>query len=142
MTGDSALTNRGVLTANWIQDLISDGFEVGGYSGVNSSGDNYAYVAFEVTDSGTSAATFAAGEDVKLIGLAKQTPKRLRFLVSNEGDQTQSNIQFELQVAEKTTDCASATYSKVSTHTHWEMVGSSAFFSYGRAGSSCVMHIS
>jgi hypothetical protein len=52
MAGDSAVSNRGALATNHIQDLISDGFQVGDANNVNETGKNYAYVAFNITDGG------------------------------------------------------------------------------------------
>ena len=76
-------------------------------------------------------ATFAAGEDVKLTGLAKQTPMRLRIMVSNEGSGDSGGERYQLYVAE-TTDptgaaCPTESYLAVEdgAETHWEMVDSS-----------------
>ena len=67
-----------------------------------SSLDHWAAAGVAVNPSpASSPATFAAGEDVKLIELAKQTTRRLRLLVSNEGDQPAANVELALQVAEK-----------------------------------------
>jgi hypothetical protein len=74
-----------------------------------------------------SAATFPEYEDVKLIGLAKSTPKRLRVLVHNTGGTDIAALQ--LEVAEKSTDCASSTYSAVPTGSagHWQIINSTYF---------------
>jgi hypothetical protein len=60
-----------------------------------------------------------------LTGLAKSTPKRIRFEVSNEGGQTSTGVTYQLQVAQTST-CSSGTYSEVPTGTsgHWQIVGS------------------
>ena len=74
---------------------------------------------------GGSGATFAADQDTKLTGLAKSTPKRVRFEVSNEGGQSSGGVTYQLQVAQTST-CSSGTYSAVPTDAsgHWQIVGS------------------
>ena len=73
-----------------------------------------------------TAATFALAEDNKL-GIAKSTPKRLRFLVSNLGTGS-SAATYRLDAAE-TASCGSGTYSAVPTDSsgHWQVVGTTYF---------------
>jgi hypothetical protein len=78
-------------------------------------------IAIQPATIGT-AATFAEAEDVKLIELAKQTTTRLRLLVSNEGNLGATNVELELQVAEKGSGCDSASYTAVDSDSHWTMV--------------------
>ena len=75
--------------------------------------------------SGASGATFAAVEDTKLTGLAKNTIKRVRLEVSNEGGLTSGPVAYELQVAETAT-CSAGTYTTVPTDTsgHWQVTDS------------------
>ena len=49
-----------------------------------SSADSWAIIGLAIRPGTVTAATFALAEDSKL-GIAKSTPKRLRFLVSNLG---------------------------------------------------------
>ena len=55
-------------------------------------------------------ATWAANQDTKLTGLAKDTLKRFRFEVSNEGTVGSGAVTYQLQVAETAT-CGSGSYS-------------------------------
>ena len=97
------------------------------WSGVN---DKWTLIAVPLKQATLSAATFAELEDVKLIGLAKETPQRLRFLVSNEDTGSSGAVSYQLHVAETTdptgADCATETYLAVqdASETHWEIVGS------------------
>lgn len=78
-------------------------------------------------DSNESAATFAAVEDGILSGLAKNTVKRLRFEISNEGWTRGSGQTFRLEVAPLSGTCAASSYAAVpatATTEHWEMVDS------------------
>jgi len=70
-----------------------------------------------------SSATWVADEDTKLTDLAKETTKRLRFLVDNSGSATSGAVSYELQVAETAT-CASGSYTAVDSSTHWNIVDS------------------
>ncbi len=71
-------------------------------------------------------ATFAAAEDTKLTGLAKNTIKRVRFEVSNEGNASSGAVTYQLQVAETAT-CSAGSYNNVPTDTsgHWQVTDSS-----------------
>ena len=86
----------------------------------------WAAVAASIKPNTNAAATFALAEDSKL-GIAKTTPKRLRFLVSNTGTGS-SAAAYKLQVAETAT-CGSGTYTDVPTAStgHWQIIGSSYF---------------
>ena len=75
-----------------------------------------------------NAATFPRAEDSPL-GVAKETPWRLRFLVSNEGGASSGSLQYQLQVAETAT-CSSGTYYAVGASgdgADWAMAASSYF---------------
>jgi len=73
-------------------------------------------------------ATWAADEDTQLNGLAKNTIKRLRIEISNEGGQTASGTQYRLEVSEPNpSSCATASYERVSTDADWEMADSTYF---------------
>jgi hypothetical protein len=89
------------------------------WSGVN---DKWTLIAVPLKPATLSAATFTEGEDVKLIELAKQTTTRLRLLVSNPGNLGATNVELELQVAEKGSGCDTASYTAVDSDTHWTMV--------------------
>jgi hypothetical protein len=80
-------------------------------------GSEDAYVA--------SGATWAGNEDTKLVGLAKDTIKRIRFEISNEGAVTSGPVTYKLQVAE-TSACGSGGYADVTTGTggDWQIVDS------------------
>ena len=82
----------------------------------------------EYTTGGSSVATWAANEDIKLTDLAKGTPKRVRLEVSNEGGVSSGGVTYQLQVAQTDT-CSSGTYSTVPTDAsgHWQIVDSSYF---------------
>ncbi len=89
-------------------------------------------------DFGTSGATFAANQDIKLNDLAKLTTKRLRFEVSNEGTNTSSSIPYRLEVSNTNpTSCASATYTRVDSSSHWNMI-STTYFADGDATTNIV----
>jgi hypothetical protein len=63
MTGDNSIDFYGALTANRIQSLLSDGFQVGNDARVNQSDtpdEMYAYVAFNMVDSGLCAFNYLA----------------------------------------------------------------------------------
>ena len=69
-------------------------------------------------------ATFALAEDSK-IGIAKSTPMRLRFLVSNTDGISSGSVQYQLKFQETAT-CTSGTYTAVPTTAtdKWQIVGS------------------
>ncbi len=71
-------------------------------------------------------ASWAANQDTKLTGLAKNTVKRIRFEVSNEGTAGSGAVTYQLQVAETDT-CGSGSYSAVPTDTSgdWQIAASS-----------------
>ena len=66
-----------------------------------SSADSWAIIGLAIKPGTVTAATFALAEDSKL-GIAKTTPKRLRFLVSNTGTGS-SAAAYQLQAAETAT---------------------------------------
>jgi hypothetical protein len=70
-------------------------------------------------------ATWAANEDTILVSLDKNSIRRLRFGVSNEGTTTDAGaVTYELQVAEGYA-CSSLSYTAVDSHSHWEIADSS-----------------
>jgi hypothetical protein len=126
-----------------IQALEADGFQIG--TDLNTPSDPYYYAAFAPqgatqthyrfrNDDGSEvAATWAAGEDTAIAGVAPGSPLRLRIEVSNEGDNPSNLVAYQLQVAQATS-CGTATYSAVPTDAsgHWQIVGS-AFLTDGSA---------
>ena len=90
------------------------------------SNQYYAYMAMIVKQATVSQATFALGEDSK-VGLEKESPIRLRFLVENTGAVSSGETLYQLEVAETGT-CSSGTYYAVGGDTgagaDWEMVDS------------------
>ncbi len=71
-------------------------------------------------------ATWFAAEDTIGTNIPKSTTKRLRFEVSNEGDTTTGAITYRLEVSgPDPTSCAAASYTRVDTDTHWDVVASS-----------------
>ena len=76
-------------------------------------------------DADEAAATWAAGEDTALVGLAKGVTRRLRLEVSNEGTLAAPAATYELQVAETAT-CSAGTSTAVPTDSsgHWQIVDS------------------
>ncbi len=89
--------------------------------------------AVPVRGASYNAATFATNEDVK-IGVNKQTPIRLRMMVSNGAASSTGSVQYRLQVAETGT-CSSGSYTAVGSDTDWQMVDS-AYFVDGAATSN------
>ncbi len=70
--------------------------------------------------------TFAAAEDAIFLHLAKNTPKRLRFEISNEGTGA-ANVTYRLEVSgANPAACSSASYAAVPTAatSHWQIVDS------------------
>jgi hypothetical protein len=106
---NSAWTSQGTLEA----DLQSDSngtYEAFAITACSERiGLTQAHYRWRNDDGSESAATFAVTEDKKM-GLAKQTTKRLRFLVANSGALTPAALQ--LQAAETAT-CSSGTYTAV-----------------------------
>jgi hypothetical protein len=76
-------------------------------------------------DGSESSATWAAGEDTAISNLAKNTIRRLRFEISNEGWTRGGGIQFKIQYAQAVS-CAGASYSDVPTDTSlaWQIADS------------------
>ena len=73
-------------------------------------------------------ATFAANEDTILTGLATDTTRRLRFLISNEGIGAATGTLYQLQVSGPSPDsCVAASYLPVDSSTHWTMATSIHF---------------
>jgi len=78
---------------------------------------------------GTGDATWAAAEDTVLTGLAKNTTKRLRIEISNDGVASGS-VGYRLEVSNPnpvSCDNAATTWTRIDTSTHWDMVTSSYF---------------
>jgi hypothetical protein len=97
----------------------------------NPSSDKYAAIAVAIKPAPPgSAATFDIDEDTALTGLAKNTSKRVRFLVSNSGTVSASNTSYRLEFAETDT-CSSGSYSAVPTSAgvgdKWEIVDSTHY---------------
>jgi hypothetical protein len=71
-------------------------------------------------------ATWAADEDVKLVDLAKNTTRRVRFEISNESAVSSEAIEYRLQVAETDT-CSTGSYVDVPTNSsgQWQIADSS-----------------
>ena len=137
-----------MILAKTVDNSITEGITVlggwGGDSDVNGNagaggggGTGRIRIEASITGTGTthpvastsgtpSGATWAADEDIKLTGLAKGTPKRVRLEVSNEGGASSGGVTYQLQVAQTDT-CSSGTYSTVPTDAsgHWQIVGSS-----------------
>ena len=79
-------------------------------------------------DLATAGATFAEDEDTKLTGLARQTTRRLRFEMVNLGTDTTGTLNLRLEVSEPNpASCAAATYTRVDSSAHWNMVTSTHF---------------
>ena len=77
----------------------------------------------------TGNATWAAAEDTTLAGLAKNTTKRLRIEVSNDGVASGS-VVYRLEVSNPnpvSCDNIATTWTRIDTSTHWDMVTSSYF---------------
>ena len=75
-------------------------------------------------------ATFAtAAEDTPLTGLTKLTTKRVRIETSNEGTAASGSVLYRLEVSEENpTSCdAAATWTRINTSTHWNMVDSTYY---------------
>jgi hypothetical protein len=83
-----------------------------------------------------SGASWAAAQDAKLVGLAKDTIKRVRFEIWNQGGEGSGAVTYKLQVAETST-CGSGTYADVPTGStgHWQIVDS-AYITDGQATSN------
>jgi len=79
------------------------------------------------TGTPNTAATFAAAEDTLLLALANNTPKRLRFEISNEGTDSSSAITYLLEVSDPNpASCSVGVFSAVPTGAtgHWQVVDS------------------
>jgi hypothetical protein len=123
---DNALTNAGT----W-------GIYFGDFNGAGDGA--HLRMVWELDDflaeePGGSGATWAAIEDTKLTGLAKNTTKRLRFLVDNSGTAASGAVSYELQVAETAT-CGSGSYTALDSSTHWNIVDST-YITDGAASSN------
>ncbi|MGA1794649.1 MAG: DUF2341 domain-containing protein [bacterium] len=86
---------------------------------------NLFWQVIDLSGFGSGAATFAAAEDEKLLGLTLGTPMRVRFEVSNEGTQDADPATYQLQVAE-TADCGTGVYTAVPTDASgdWQIIDS------------------
>jgi hypothetical protein len=74
-----------------------------------------------------SGATWPTAEDTALTGLAKTTTKRLRIEISNAGTASGS-VLYRLEVSDPNpASCDAATYTRVDSSTHWNMVTSTHF---------------
>jgi len=78
-----------------------------------------------------SPATFAASEDTAIINVAKSTPIRLRFEVSNEGATSSGSILYQLESATSTSGSWTAVPDTASSE-NWETVVS-AYITEGEA---------
>ena len=87
-------------------------------------------------DGGEIGATWAEPEDTKLIGLAKNDPRRLRFQVANNSGVGTGPVAYQLQVAE-TVNCDVGVYTPVPTVVtdHWRIIDS-GFLTDGTATSN------
>ena len=87
-------------------------------------------------DGGEIGATWAEPEDTKLIGLAKNDPRRLRFQVANNSGVGTDPVAYQLQVAE-TVNCDVGVYTPVPTVVtdHWRIIDS-GFLTDGTATSN------
>jgi hypothetical protein len=93
-----------------------------------SASNGWAIIGLSIKPASLSAATFPRAEDSPL-GVAKETPWRLRFLVSNGGGASSGSLQYQLQVAETAT-CSSGTYYAVGGSgdgADWAMAASANF---------------
>ena len=73
-------------------------------------------------------ATWAAAEDTPLTGLEKNTTKRVRIEISNEGANSSGSVRYRLEVSQADpASCNAATYTRVDTSTHWNMVTTTYF---------------
>jgi len=82
---------------------------------------------FYTIGNGENGATWAASEDTVLPGLAKITPKRLRFEFSNEGTQVSGATTYLLEVSgPNPSSCSAGAFSAVPTVAtgHWQIVDS------------------
>ena len=87
---------------------------------------------------GSTGATFAAPEDTKLVGLPKNSIRRIRFEVSNEGAIGSGPVPYQLQVAE-TSNCSIGAYATVpaAPGNHWQILDS-AFITDGEPTTNIV----
>ena len=122
--------------ANYIQQLLSNGFQLGGNTNVNTGAFPYYWAAFAAPDveqvhtrwrnddASEAAATWAAAEDMALAGVPVASTRRLRFELANLGGIAADPTAFALQVAETAT-CATGTYTGVTTGAGaWQIVDS------------------
>jgi hypothetical protein len=129
-----SLSNSGTISANGANGTATvdrRGASGGGAGGsilirANSiTGTTNPAASTAGTPVGTSA-TWAAAEDT-LLNLAKSTPKRLRFEVSNEGTGAASGTTYRLEVSgPDPASCSAAAFSAVPTAAtgHWQIVDS------------------
>ena len=93
---DSVFGTNGVVTGSsttWVaHTIVIDSIHM--YVGGNDA-DSYSRV--EKRTLGPSGATWAAAEDQPISNLPKQTTRRLRFEISNEGTATSSAAQYRLE---------------------------------------------
>lgn len=107
-----------VRSDDWIATEFSNQSDPGNFYSVSNE------------DSSGSAATWAANEDTKITGLAKDAVRRLRFEVSNEGADTGS-VQYRLEVSgANPTSCATASYTRVDSSADWTLT-STAYYADG-----------
>jgi len=72
-----------------------------------------------------SGASFTLDENASTTDLAKGTLVRVRFLISNEGGQVATSVQYRLEVSDSNpASCASSSYERVSTDADWEIIDS------------------
>ncbi len=84
-------------------------------------------IAMKISGTGTGA-THAEDEDTKLENVPRNSTRRVRLLVSNEGTGASTSVTYQLQVAQTNT-CSSGTYTAVPTTGtgHWQIVGSTYY---------------
>ncbi|MGD2037980.1 MAG: DNRLRE domain-containing protein, partial [Desulfobacterales bacterium] len=134
-TGSTGTQNIDVTTSvqNWSAGEANEGWVLIDTSsgGVDIYSSEYGTIAsrpkLSVTYGSGSAATFAADEDTAITGLAKNTSRRVRFLVSNSSGTSSGAVNYQLEFAETDT-CSSGSYSAVPISAgagdKWEIVDS------------------
>ena len=94
---------------------------IGGAAGANGNAGRI--VITPSSSGGGAGATFAAPEDTALAGLAKNTPTRLRFEVSNEGTASSGSVTYELEYSTSTSGPWTTVPDSATTE-HWETAAS------------------
>jgi len=86
---------------------------------------NQVHYRWRNDDGSETSATWAANEDTSLLNLSKNTIKRLRFEISNEGWTRGGGVQFKIQYAQTST-CSNGSYVDIPTSTSldWQIADS------------------